>query len=96
MLQFVSDEHGRADVTAAQLAKIKPAFKERGSVTADNASGLDDGAAAVVLAHGQVRKNYRLPPIARLMSRGYAGVGPALTDQGPAPVSVTLTKLARA
>jgi len=84
---FDTDEHVRGDVTAEQLAKMKPAFKEGGSVTAGNASGLNDGAAAVVLATGDAVKAQGLKPLARLVSHGHAGVDPTLMGLGPVPAS---------
>ncbi|HEX5806173.1 MAG TPA: acetyl-CoA C-acyltransferase family protein [Macromonas sp.] len=84
---FDTDEHVRADVTAEQLAKMKPAFKPDGSVTAGNASGLNDGAAAVVLATGAAAQAQNLKPLARLVSWGHAGVEPALMGLGPVPAS---------
>jgi acetyl-CoA C-acetyltransferase len=82
---FDTDEHVRGDVTAAQLAKMKPAFKDDGSVTAGNASGVNDGAAALVLATGAA---------ARLVSYAQAGVDPQLMGLGPIPA--TRLALARA
>ena len=94
IVQFATDEHVRADATSDQLAKMKPAFKEGGSVTAGNSSGLNDAAAAVVLAHGQALKDHQLTPMARLVSWGHSGVDPALMGLGPVPA--TLMALARA
>jgi acetyl-CoA C-acetyltransferase len=84
---FDTDEHVRGDVTMEQLAKMKPAFKEGGSVTAGNASGLNDGAAAVVLATGEAVKAQGLKPLARLVSHGHAGLDPKLMGLGPVPAS---------
>jgi acetyl-CoA C-acetyltransferase len=85
--RFEVDEHVRADVTAEQLAKMKPAFKPDGSVTAGNASGINDGAAAVVLATEAAVKAHGLKPLARLVSHGHAGVDPKLMGLGPVPAS---------
>jgi len=94
VVKFEVDEHGRADVTAEQLAKMKAAFKEGGSVTAGNASGLNDGAAAVVLAGAAAVKARGLKPMARLVSWGHSGVDPKLMGLGPVPA--TLKALERA
>jgi len=87
---FEVDEHIRPDVTSEQLAKMKPAFKKDGLVTAGNASGINDGAAAVVLASGEKVKALGLKPLARLVAYGHAGVEPAYMGIGPVPA----TKLA--
>ncbi|MDN0077589.1 acetyl-CoA C-acyltransferase family protein [Crenobacter sp. SG2303] len=84
---FDTDEHVRADVTLEQLAKMKPAFQKDGSVTAGNASGLNDGAAAVVLADGAQVQALGLKPLARLVSWGHAGVEPDHMGIGPVPAS---------
>ncbi len=84
---FDTDEHVRADVTPEQLAKMKPAFKPDGSVTAGNASGINDGAAALVLATGNAVKSQNLQPLARLVSWGHSGVEPTLMGLGPVPAS---------
>ncbi len=84
---FDTDEHVRADVTAEQLAKMKPAFKGDGTVTAGNASGVNDGAAALVLATGDAVKARGLKPMARLVSYAQAGVDPKLMGLGPIPAS---------
>jgi acetyl-CoA C-acetyltransferase len=87
---FEVDEHIRPDVTSEQLAKMKPAFKKDGLVTAGNSSGINDGAAAVVLASGEKVKALGLKPLARLVAYGHAGVEPAYMGIGPVPA----TKLA--
>lgn len=84
---FDTDEHVRADVTLEQLAKLKPVFKPDGSVTAANASGINDGAAAVVLATADAVKAGGLKPMARLVSYAHAGVDPTLMGLGPVPAS---------
>ncbi len=86
-LVFDSDEHVRGDTTIEQLARMKPAFKEGGTVTAGNASGLNDGAGAVVLATAAAVKDFGLKPLARLVSYAHAGVDPALMGLGPVPAS---------
>jgi acetyl-CoA C-acetyltransferase len=84
---FDTDEHVRGDTSIEHLAKMKPAFKEGGSVTAGNASGLNDGACAVVLATADAVKSSGLAPIARLVSYAHAGVDPKLMGLGPVPAS---------
>ena len=84
---FDTDEHVRGDASMEQLAKMKPAFKNDGSVTAGNASGLNDGAAAVVLATGDALKSSSMKPLARLVSYAHAGVDPKLMGLGPVPAS---------
>jgi acetyl-CoA C-acetyltransferase len=81
---FDTDEHVRADATRDSLAKLKPVFtKENGSVTAGNASGLNDAAAAVVLMDAGAAQRKGLQPMARLVSWGHAGVEPGLMGLGP-------------
>jgi acetyl-CoA C-acetyltransferase len=91
---FDTDEHVRGETTAADLAKLRPAFKKDGSVTAGNASGLNDAAAALVLMERQVAQERGLKPLARLVSYGHAGVDPKYMGLGPVPA--TRTALARA
>ena len=88
---FDTDEHVKPDTSVETLAKMKPAFKkEGGTVTAGNASGINDGAGAVVLATGDAVKAHGLTPLARLVSYAHAGVDPRLMGIGPVPA----TKLA--
>ncbi len=83
---FDKDEHPRADVTLEGLAKLRAAFKkEGGSVTAGNASGINDGAAAVVMMEMEAAKKAGLKPMARLVSYGLAGVDPKIMGIGPVP-----------
>jgi acetyl-CoA C-acetyltransferase len=85
---FDTDEHVRADTTVETLAKMKPAFKKEGGVvTAGNASGINDGAAAVVLAEGARAKALGLKPLARLVGYAHAGVEPAYMGIGPVPAT---------
>jgi acetyl-CoA C-acetyltransferase len=85
---FDTDEHVKGETTAEVLAKMKPAFKkEEGTVTAGNASGLNDGAAAVVMASAEKAKALGLKPLARLVSYGHAGVEPEYMGIGPVPAS---------
>jgi acetyl-CoA C-acetyltransferase len=90
---FDTDEHGKADTTMESLAKLKPVFQKDGSVTAGNASGINDGAAAVVLMERAVAEKRGLKPIARLVSYGHAGVDPKFMGIGPvAAVTKALEK----
>ena len=83
---FDTDEHPKADTTAESLAKLKPAFKkEAGTVTAGNASGLNDGAAACVLMEAGAASRAGLTPLARLVSYAVAGVDPSIMGTGPIP-----------
>jgi len=84
---FNTDEHVRAELSVADLAALKPAFKKDGSVTAGNASGLNDGAAALVLASGAEVTRRNASPIARLVAYGHAGVAPEVMGLGPIPAS---------
>jgi acetyl-CoA C-acetyltransferase len=84
---FDTDEHVRADTTAETLAAMKPAFKKDGLVTAGNASGINDGAGAVVLAEGGRVKALNLKPLARLVGYAHAGVEPAYMGIGPVPAT---------
>ena len=94
-VSFTVDEHVRGDVTAEQLAKMKPTFKkDGGTVTAGNASGLNDGAAAVVLATAAAVKAHGLKPLARLVSYAQAGVAPEVMGLGPVPASQLALKRA--
>ena len=83
---FQHDEHPRA-TTLEQLAQMKPAFKKDGSVTAGNASGLNDGAAALVLATGAAVQAGNLAPMARFVAYAHAGVEPELMGLGPIPAT---------
>jgi acetyl-CoA C-acetyltransferase len=83
---FDTDEHPKAETTVETLAKLKPAFKkEGGSVTAGNASGLNDGAAACVLMEAGAAARAGLTPLARLVSYAVAGVEPSIMGTGPIP-----------
>jgi acetyl-CoA C-acetyltransferase len=83
-----TDEHPRAGTTVESLAKLRPAFvKENGTVTAGNASGINDGAAAVVLMTAEEAKRRGLEPMARIVSWATAGVDPAIMGSGPIPAS---------
>ena len=85
--EFARDEHPRPDTTPEALAGLRPYFKEGGTVTAGNASGIGDGAAAVVVASGEWAARRGLRPMGRLVSWGVAGVEPTHMGIGPAPAS---------
>ncbi|MGX5728860.1 acetyl-CoA C-acyltransferase, partial [Metapseudomonas otitidis] len=93
-IAFATDEQPRAGTTAESLAKLKPAFKKDGSVTAGNASSLNDGAAAVLLMSADKAKALGLPVLARIASYASAGVDPAIMGIGP--VSATRRCLEKA
>lgn len=86
-LQFDTDEHVRADLDAQTLAKMKPVFKPDGQVTAGNSSGLNDGAAALVLCEAQRARALGLRPLARLVGYAHAGVEPMYMGMGPVPAT---------
>ncbi len=88
------DEHPRPETTAEALAKLRPAFDKDGSVTAGNASGINDGAAAVVLMSLENAKKRGLKPLATVKSWATAGVSPALMGTGPIPASQLALKKA--
>lgn len=90
---FNKDEHPRLS-SMEDLAKLKPAFKKDGSVTAGNSSGINDGAAALMLVSEEALKKYNLTPLARVVSRGVAGVDPAIMGVGPVPASQKALKRA--
>jgi acetyl-CoA C-acetyltransferase len=82
-LTFATDEQPRAGTTAESLGKLKPAFKKDGSVTAGNASSLNDGAAAVLLMSAEKAKALGLPVLAKISAYANAGVDPAIMGIGP-------------
>lgn len=86
IVDFKKDEYPRA-TSPEVLAKLKPAFKKDGLVTAGNASGINDGAAALVLASGEAVEKYGLKPMAKLVSWGQGGVDPKIMGVGPVPAS---------
>jgi acetyl-CoA acyltransferase len=79
------DEHPRGDTTMEQLAKLPTPFRKDGTVTAGNASGVNDGAAALIVASGDAVRKYGLEPIARVVGGATAGVPPRIMGIGPAP-----------
>jgi 3-oxoadipyl-CoA thiolase len=82
---FSADEHPRADTTLETLAKLKPAFRPQGSVTAGNSSGVNDGAAALLLASEAAVQRHGLQPIARIVGIASAGIAPRVMGLGPVP-----------
>ncbi len=84
---FDSDEHPRHDTSLDSLAKLRPAFNKSGSVTAGNASGINDGAAAVIMTTESKAKALGLPILARVAAYASAGVDPAIMGTGPIPAS---------
>ena len=87
-IQFDTDEHVRHDATIDDMTKLKPVFtKENGTVTAGNASGLNDAGAALVLMERSVAEKRGLKPLARLVSYGHAGVDPKIMGIGPVPAT---------
>ncbi len=83
----VRDEHPRPDVTLEQLAKLKPLFREGGTVTAGNSSGINDGAAGVVLMSAREASRRGLPALARVVTSAVAGVDPNVMGLGPIPAT---------
>jgi 3-oxoadipyl-CoA thiolase len=80
-----TDEHPRPDTTAEQLGKLRTAFRNPGTVTAGNASGVNDGAAAMIVASGDAVKRHGLTPRARVLGMASAGVPPRVMGIGPVP-----------
>lgn len=94
-VEFKADEYPKANTTAQGLAKLKPAFKKDGGmVTAGNASGINDGAAAILLASGEAVEKYGLKPMAKLTGWGQAGVDPKIMGIGPVGASQAALKKA--
>lgn len=92
---FDTDEHVRRDVTADSLATLRPVFqKENGTVTAGNASGLNDGAGALVLMNASVAAKRGIKPLARLVAYAHAGVDPDIMGIGPVPATQAALKRA--
>jgi len=88
------DEHPRASMTIERLKKLKPSFKKNGTVTPGNASGINDGAAAVVLMSEDEAKKRSLKPLAKIVSWATCGVDPSLMGSGPIPASKKALKKA--
>ena len=92
--KFEKDEHSRAGMTLDRLTKLKPSFKNDGTVTPGNASGINDGAAAVVLMSQNEAKKRNLKPLGKIISWATCGVDPALMGSGPIPSSKKALKKA--
>ena len=86
-LSFVADEQPRAETSAASLARLRPAFDPAGTVTAGNASTLNDGAAVVMLASAERARQLALPVLAHVVASASAGVDPAYMGEGPVPAA---------
>ncbi|KGM38973.1 acetyl-CoA acetyltransferase [Aquabacterium sp. NJ1] len=82
---FARDEHNRPETTAESLAKLKPAFRKEGTITAGNAPGLNTGAAAMIMAERNWAESHGLTPMARLVSYGVGAVEPGMFGLGPVP-----------
>ena len=91
---FATDEFPRFGTTAESLGKLRPAFKKDGTVTAGNASGVNDGAAAIIVAGADAVNAHKLNPVARIVSYGWYGCDPAIMGIGP--VEATRTALKKA
>ncbi len=85
--EVVADEHPRPDTTLATLAALKPSFKRDGTVTAGNSSGINDGAAAVLLCEAAAARRLGLAPLARVVASASAGVAPDVMGLGPIPAA---------
>ena len=94
LTRIEADEHLRPDVTAASLARLKPAFQPDGTVTAGNASGINDGAAALVICSGRMAKQMGLPVLAHIRACVSTGVDPALMGMGPVTAAQAALKKA--
>jgi acetyl-CoA acetyltransferase family protein len=81
------DEHPRADTSPEALARLRPAFREGGTVTAGNSSGINDGASAVLLVEADRARGLGLKPLARIVSTAVAGVEPSIMGIGPVPAT---------
>ncbi|XP_037959989.1 3-ketoacyl-CoA thiolase, mitochondrial [Teleopsis dalmanni] len=92
-VDFVVDEHPRPKTTLEGLAKLQSLFKKNGTVTAGTASGICDGAAAVVVVSEEAVKEYNLKPLARLVAYSYVGVKPEIMGIGPVPAIQNVLKL---
>ena len=93
-LIFDTDEHPRAGTTMEGLAKLPTPFREGGTVTAGNASGINDGACALLIASEQAMKDHQLTPKARVVAMATAGVDPRIMGIGPVPATQKVLKLA--
>jgi acetyl-CoA C-acetyltransferase len=94
-IAFDTDEYPRAGTTAERLGTLKPAFKKDGTVTAGNASGINDGAAAVVVATAERAAKLGRKPLAKILSFASTGVDPAIMGMGPVPAVTKALERAR-
>ncbi|WP_374021002.1 acetyl-CoA C-acetyltransferase [Paenibacillus thiaminolyticus] len=94
LIRIEADEHLRPDVTSASLARLKPAFRPDGTVTAGNASGINDGAAALLICSGRMAKQMGLPVLARIRAYASTGVDPAFMGMGPVSAAQAALKKA--
>ncbi|MDH3241540.1 MAG: 3-oxoadipyl-CoA thiolase [Alphaproteobacteria bacterium] len=93
-IEVLADEHPRPDTTLEALAKLPTPFREGGTVTAGNASGVNDGAAALIVASEEAARKFGLTPRARVVAMAVAGVAPRIMGIGPAPATEKLLALA--
>ncbi|GAB4167499.1 MAG: acetyl-CoA C-acyltransferase family protein [Thalassobaculales bacterium] len=93
-VDFLRDEHPRPEATVEDFGRLAAVFKDGGTVTPGNASGMNDGAAAVVLATGAAVSRHGLTPLARLVAYAHAGVEPAYMGMGPVPATTAVMKRA--
>ncbi len=93
-VEFKQDEYPKADSTVEKLAKLRPAFKKDGTVTAGNASGVNDGAASLCLMTGEMAKKKDIEPLAKIVSWAQCGVDPSIMGTGPIPASKLALKKA--
>ncbi|MCX7981235.1 MAG: acetyl-CoA C-acyltransferase [Bacteroidia bacterium] len=89
---FTEDEHPRPDTTLEKLSQLRPAFRKGGTVTAGNSSGINDGAAMLLLASEKALRTYQLTPLARIVGGATAGVDPAYMGIGPVPATQKLLR----
>ncbi len=94
-LRVTRDEHPRADATLEQLAKLPTPFRANGTVTAGNASGVNDGACALIIASEAAAKRHGLSPRARVVTAATAGIAPRIMGMGPLPASRKALALAQ-
>jgi acetyl-CoA acyltransferase 2 len=92
-VQIIVDEHPRPQTSLEALNKLPSVFKKNGTVTAGNASGINDGAGSIVLASEDALKQYNLTPLARVVGYGIAGVEPTIMGIGPVPAIQKLLKV---
>mgnify|MGYP006280916699 FL=1 len=92
VFRIATDEHPRSGLSLEKLSKLPPAFKKHGSVTAGNSSGLNDGAAAMLLMDAQALKKYGLQPMAKILGCSSVGVDPDYMGDGPVPATKKVLK----